>query len=95
MFRNSENCDPNRVKGSFPYSKPHFVRRDNGLTFGVSADSLMISANRESNYWVSRKSVGISIKVCNTEKEEFLIHNTSEICTKEFYFSIERFGQGI
>ena len=44
---------------------------------------------------VSRKSVGISIKVCNTEKEEFLIHNTSEICTKEFYFSIERFGQGI
>lgn len=50
MFRSSENCDPNRVKGSFPYSKPHFVRRDNGLTFGVSADSLMISANRESNY---------------------------------------------
>ena len=45
--------------------------------------------------WLSRKSVGISIKVCNTEKEEFLIHNTSEICTKEFYFSIERFGQGI
>ena len=24
MFINSENCDPNRVKGSFPRSKPHF-----------------------------------------------------------------------
>ncbi len=50
MFGNSKNCDLNRVKGSFPCSKPHFVRRGDGLTFGVSADSLMISANRESNY---------------------------------------------
>lgn len=50
MFRNSENCDFNLVKGSFPRSKPHFMRRDDGLTYAVSADSLMISANRESNY---------------------------------------------
>lgn len=53
MFRNSENCDPNRVKGSLPRSKPHFERLTYSLTADNSADSLTVSANRESNY--SRK----------------------------------------
>ena len=42
--------DTNRVKGSLPCPKPHFMRCNDGITYAVSADSLMISANRESNY---------------------------------------------
>ncbi len=50
MFINSENCDLNQVKGSILRSKPHFERLDLWLTTDISADSLTISANRESNY---------------------------------------------
>ena len=55
MFRNSENCDPNRVKGSLPGSKPHFERLAYRLTTDKSTNSLTVPANRESNY--SRKWV--------------------------------------
>ena len=55
MFENSEKCDPNRVKGSHLRSKPHFWRLVYRLTADNSADSLTVSANRESNY--SRKWV--------------------------------------
>ena len=50
MFTNSENCDPNRAEGSILRSKPHFEWLDLGLTAHISADSLTISTNRESNY---------------------------------------------
>ncbi len=38
---------------------------------------------------LSRKLVGISIKVGYTEKKELLVGNTSEICTEEFDLRIE------
>ena len=38
---------------------------------------------------LSRKLMGISKKICNTEKEELPVSHTSEICTEELYFSVE------
>ena len=44
---------------------------------------------------LSRKSMGISKKVCNTEKEELPVGNASEISPEKFYFSVERLDHGV
>ena len=50
MFTNSENCDPNRVWGSLPWPKPHFVNVFSCVTDDVSNYSQLNFGNCEWNH---------------------------------------------
>ena len=52
-------------------------------------DALFLGHVGEIELGLSRKSMGISKKICDTEKEELPVSHTSEISTEELYFSVE------